>query len=86
MARGRELVAEPDADDGEEDGDEGAVDLEGVFDDEEAVLDPLECGDEDAADQADDEDVALHGLCANSKRHLLLQKSMDGSHAPAGSL
>jgi hypothetical protein len=56
-----ELDAEPDAEAGEEDGDDGAIDFEGVFDDEELVLRPTEDGDEDAADEAEDEDVALHG-------------------------
>jgi hypothetical protein len=31
-----------------------------VLDDEELVLGPAEDGDEDAADEAEDEDVALH--------------------------
>jgi hypothetical protein len=61
LARFGELDAEPDAEDDEDDGDDGAVDFEGVLDDEELVLGPAEDGDKDAADEAEDEDVALHG-------------------------
>ena len=56
-----ELDAEPDAEDDEDDGDDGSIDFEGVLDDEELVLGPAEDGDEDAADEAEDKDVALHG-------------------------
>ena len=60
-----ELDAEPDAEDDEDDGDDGAIDFEGVLDDEELVLGPAEDGDEDAADEAEKQDVgesvALHG-------------------------
>jgi hypothetical protein len=52
--------AEPDAEGREEDGDERAVELDGVLDDDEAVFGVLEGGDEEAADEAEDEDVALH--------------------------
>ncbi len=55
-----ELDAEPDAEAGEEDGDKGAIDFKGVLDDEKLVLRPAEDGDEDAADKAENEDVALH--------------------------
>ena len=44
----------------EEDGDERAVELDGVLDDDEAVFGVLEGGDEEAADETEDEDVALH--------------------------
>ena len=54
--------AEPDAEGGEEDGDERAVELDGVLDDEEAVFGVLEDGDEEAADETEDEGVALHGV------------------------
>ena len=53
-----ELDAEPDAEDDKDDSDDGAIDFEGVLDDEELVLEPAENGDEDAADEAEDEDVA----------------------------
>ncbi len=48
-----ELDAEPDAEDDEDDSDDGAIDFEGVLDDEELVLGPAEDGDEDAADEAE---------------------------------
>jgi hypothetical protein len=41
-------------------GDERALELDGVLDDDEAVFGALEGGDEDAADKTKDEDVALH--------------------------
>ena len=56
----RDAEAEPDAEGREEDGDESAVELDGVLDDDEAVLGVLEGGDEEAADETEDEDVALH--------------------------
>ncbi len=62
FATTRDAEAEPDAEGREEDGDERAVDLDGVFDDDEAVFGVLEGGDEEAADEAEDEDVALHDL------------------------
>ena len=65
LARFGELDAQPDAEAGEDDGDESGVDLEGVLDDEELVLGPAEDGDEDAADEAEEqyvaEEGALHG-------------------------
>jgi len=56
-----ELEAEPDSENGKGGGDEAAVDLERMLDDEEPVLSPLEHGDQDATEQAVDQDVALHG-------------------------
>ena len=52
--------AEPDAESCEEDGDERAVELDAVLDDDETVFGVLEDGDEEAADETEDEDVALH--------------------------
>jgi len=51
---------QPDAEGREEDGDECAVDLDGVLDDDEAVFGVLKDGDEKAADDTEDENVALH--------------------------
>jgi hypothetical protein len=60
FATARDAEAEPDAEGREEDGDERAVELNGVLDDDEAVFGVLECGDEEAADETKDDDVALH--------------------------
>ena len=60
FATARDAEAEPYAEGGEEDGDEGAVKFDGVLDDDEAVLGVLEGGDEEAADETEDEDVAPH--------------------------
>ena len=60
FATARDAEAEPDAEGREEDGDERAVELDGVLDDDEAVFGVLEGGDEEAADETEDEDVALH--------------------------
>ncbi len=46
--------AEPDAECREEDGDERAVELDGVLDDDEAVFGVLKDGDEQAADETED--------------------------------
>jgi hypothetical protein len=62
FAIARDAEAEPDAESGEEDGDEGAVELDGVLDDDEAVLGVLESGDEEPANETEDEDVALHDV------------------------
>src|SRR5271155_3725121 len=56
----RDAETEPDAEGREEDGDERAVELDGVLDDDEAVFGVLEGGDEDTADETENEDVALH--------------------------
>ena len=60
FATARDAEAEPDSESREEDGDERAVELDGVLDDDEAVFGVLEGGDEEAADETEDEDVALH--------------------------
>jgi len=52
--------AKPDAEGSEEDGDESAVELDGVLDDNVAVFGVLEGSDEETADETEDEDVALH--------------------------
>jgi hypothetical protein len=46
LATACDAEAEPDAEGGEEDGDEGAIDLDGVLDDDESILGVLERGDE----------------------------------------
>lgn len=61
LAAAGDAEAEPDAEGGEEEGDEGAVELDGVLDDEEAVLGVLEDSDEETADDAEEEDVTLYG-------------------------
>jgi hypothetical protein len=60
FATARDAEAEPDAEGCEEDGDESAVELDGVLDDDEAVFGVLEGGDEKAADETEDESVAPH--------------------------
>ena len=60
FATARDAEPEPDSEDGEEDGDERAVELDGVLDDDEAVFGVLEGGDEKAADETEDDDVAPH--------------------------
>ena len=60
FAPSRDAEAEPDAEGCEEDGDERAVEFDRVLDDDEAVFGVLEAGDEEAADETEDEDVALH--------------------------
>jgi hypothetical protein len=60
LAIARDAEAEPDAEGREEDGDERGVKLDGVLDDDEAVFGVLKGGDEQAADETEDEDVALH--------------------------
>jgi hypothetical protein len=60
FATARDAEAEPDAKGREEDGDEPGVQLDGVLDDDEAVFGVLERCDEEAADETEDEDVALH--------------------------
>ena len=60
FAAARDAEAEPDAEGREKDGDERAVELDGVLDDDEAVFGVLEYGDEEAAGETEDEDVALH--------------------------
>jgi hypothetical protein len=60
FATARDAEAEPDAEGREEDGDERAVELDRVLDDDEAVFGVLEGGDEEAPGETEDEDVALH--------------------------
>ena len=60
FATARDAEAEPDAKGREEDGDERAVELDRVLNYDEAVFSVLQDGDEEAADQTEDEDVALH--------------------------
>ena len=60
FAPARNAEAEPDAEGREEDGDERAVEFDRVLDDDETVFGVLEGGDEEAADETKDEDVALH--------------------------
>ena len=68
--------AEPDAERGEDNGDQAAVDFEGVLDDEEAVLGEFEEGDEEAAEKAEEDDVAqgaaarFGGRVGGGRRHL----------------
>src|SRR6185437_7094586 len=57
-----QLGAQPDAERGEKQGDEARVDLDRVVDDEKAVLDRLETGDEESAEKAVEEDGAAHAL------------------------
>ena len=69
FATARDAQTQPDAEGREEDGNERAVELDRVFDDDEAVFGVLEGGDEEAADQTEDEDVALHdGVVKNYNR------------------
>jgi len=60
FAAARDAEAEPDAERREEDGDERAVEFDGVLNDDEAVFGELQGSDEESADQTVDEDVALH--------------------------
>ena len=60
FATARDLESEPDAERREEQGDERAIELDGVLDDDEAVFGVLQGDDEEAADETEDEDVALH--------------------------
>ena len=68
FATARDAEAEPDAEGGEENGDERAVEFDGVFDDDEAVFGVLKGHDEEAADETEDEDVALHDGVAKKYR------------------
>jgi hypothetical protein len=60
-----ELDTEPDAEGDEDDSDNGAIDLERMLDDEKLVFGPAEDGDENAADETENHDMAegmaLHG-------------------------
>jgi hypothetical protein len=56
----RQLEPEPDPEDREQQRHDTAVDLERVLDHEEPILDELEPGDEDTAQQAKEKDRFLH--------------------------
>jgi hypothetical protein len=56
----RNAETEPDAEGREEDGNERAVEFNGVLDDDEAVFGVLEGDNEESTDETEDEYVALH--------------------------
>ena len=56
----RDAQSEPDAEGREKEGDQRAVELDGVLDDDEAVFGVLEGGDKEATNESEDEDVPLH--------------------------
>jgi hypothetical protein len=60
FAAARDAEAEPNAEGREEDGNERAIELDGVLDNDEAVFGVLEGGDEETADETEDENVAPH--------------------------
>jgi len=70
FATARNAEPQPDTEGREEDGDKRAIELDGVFNDDEAVFGDLEGGDEEAADEAEDEDMALHGVL---KKYIVAQ-------------
>jgi len=55
-----QLDAQPDAEACKDDRNKGAIDFDGVLDDEEPILRPPQDGDQDAANEAEDENVAWH--------------------------
>ena len=61
FATARDTQPKPDAEGREHDGDERAVELDRVLDDDETVFGVLQGGDEEPADETEDEDVAPHG-------------------------
>ena len=61
-----QLEAKPDAKNGKGRGDQSAVDFDGMFDDQELILGPLEQSNQDSTDQPVHEDVALHKFQENS--------------------
>ena len=61
LARFRELDPKPDAERGEEYGDQSPIDLERVLDHQELVLGPPKDNDENAADEAENQNVAEEG-------------------------
>ena len=83
LALGRYLNAEPDTESGESQSSKTAVDLEGVLDDQESVLGPLQEGDEGAANEAIDEDVAFHSL-RHSGAGLSIRQQATGSFGMEG--
>ena len=54
--------AKPDAESGEQNGYESAIELDGMLDDDETIFGVPERDDDETADQTEDEDVALHGV------------------------
>ena len=54
--------SEPDTEGRKEDGDESAIEFDGVFDDDEAIFGVLQGGDEEAADETENEGVAFHDM------------------------
>src|SRR5438094_660297 len=60
FSRSRQLEPEPDADQCEEQGDDAAVNLDRVLDDEKSIFDELEASDQDAAQQAIQENRLFH--------------------------
>jgi hypothetical protein len=60
LATAGDAETEPDAKGGEENGDERAVELDRVLDDDEAIFGVLEGGNDKAADKTEDENVAIH--------------------------
>jgi hypothetical protein len=61
-----QLEAKPDAKNGKGRGDQSPIDFDGMFDDQELILGPLEQGNQDSTDQPVHEDVALHKLQEDS--------------------
>lgn len=68
FASTREFEPEPDAEAGKHYRDESAVNLERMLEDEEAVLDEIERGNEQPAKDAVDEDYLLHALNVRAPR------------------
>ena len=64
FATARDAETKPDTEGSEQNGDKGSVELDGVLDDDEAVFGVLEGGDEKAADETEDKDMALHAWVA----------------------
>ena len=60
FATARDAEAQPDAEGRKEDGDQRAIELDGVREDDEAVFGVLQDGDEEAADETEDKNVAPH--------------------------
>ena len=66
MLLSRECLPEPDAQSGKQGGDQGAVNLHRMLDDQKAVLRQLRDGDEQAAGHAVEQDVA-HRAAARTR-------------------
>jgi hypothetical protein len=80
FATARNAEAQPNTEGREENGDERAVELHGVLDDDEAVFGVLEGGDEQAADETEDDDMALHGVL---KKYIAAPDSSQGALCPS---